>query len=658
MSWRIPYLPAALNALTQQLFNDRLVYTRPQRMMTLMSLCLSAMAAGAVFFGLKSERVDSQLTVAALSSLVMFPPGFLLPRLWRYINSLESATIKKERELLRKARKRSQRVKKLKRARTKLRSVSAFGSAKMLTHTRVTPVKTMDEPTSAWGAMSFKQDEPVRVDEPGSTDSSRASSTRELLPHKQEDAKELDGQLLLDVSDEDDGGQTEVRLPTAAAAQVEAHANADDESLGAAAPAQPQPRTVQYVPLEAEKAAASLGKLIALGLLPTLIVFTMGTLFVFTGIFQFTFTDFGKVLGQLNALLGVLLFLASLGAFLAIWAKSPKVASLVSTSLIVVAIALCWFVLQELGNRTQWAKELFSEEWQLAYEGGATFHARLAVTQDTDRCCGFANAADRPVDSEFCDVAEIERLDSLSGGRIRQADGCSEAVMQFGFAAAAVFCGLPLGIGATVGLVIMHLTWYYAHHGKVPLPTRPPERLIAPEGSAERRQQEAAVDRIVALLRGSRMRKVATRMMELVRWERAQTRLAAARRQGYALCWTYNAVVIFFIFVYGTRLTRTQMQQWATGVLLGYVSDALVTSTSFATLKCVLLSAIHFSVESHKEATRQMRAQMTRTLHVWKSPARPRQPFAGSVNKALLARATSVKGRLAGPSSPSKVEPL
>lgn len=98
---------------------DRLLFTRPQRITTLLASCLVAMAWNALFLGRDPSRVDSRIATGVVSALFMIPSDIVFPVLFELVNTFTSETHRRRRNAKRerKARRREARKAWVERAR-------------------------------------------------------------------------------------------------------------------------------------------------------------------------------------------------------------------------------------------------------------------------------------------------------------------------------------------------------------------------------------------------------------------------------------------------------------------------------------------------------------------------------------------------------------
>lgn len=588
---------------------DLLLYSRPQRMMTLLSESLMAMACGAIFFGVQTDRVDSYLTVSLLTSLFMLPVGFCFPRMWRYIAGITSRTQLAKAERIKAARLAMRKQKRLMQVRsmpTLLRSAALSGSMGVSRSTsKVVPLQPGSDGANSdllFSTAHHRSPSPPATptgfgSKHGSSAAllSSAASRRDISFTVVNDDSASDGGSVPNAAgrSESKGSPSPLATPghndppeIAYIVPVDEKCEIDAEvdevlelpdtppqqgAVAATPPPQvgrspqahrwgmlrqvvaqehsmPPPPTRTAIKDNARTAVFAVRRLFSLGIVPVAVSFVIGLLSVCAGVFQFIATDFGQLLGQLLAGSGVIVMSMSLVAFMLLWLNRFPLATILGTLATTVSIICSGFVLYNTGNESPWAVDVFSKEWGIRFEDEReTMRARLAATQDEYQCCGFETAVDRTVASDFCSPEELERLHRVGQGQIKLPDGCQEAVVTFGHSAACLWILLPTGIAVLSGIAMIVQAWWAALTGTVPFADEDVSHVIAPEGSAERERQQRAVNMIVAVMRGSRMRELVERLQELREWERSQSKLVLAQRAGYAFCWIFNGLTMFFI---------------------------------------------------------------------------------------------------------------
>uniref|UniRef100_A0A7S1C6T6 PKD/REJ-like domain-containing protein n=1 Tax=Bicosoecida sp. CB-2014 TaxID=1486930 RepID=A0A7S1C6T6_9STRA len=586
---------------------DRLLFTRPQRVATLAAGNLVAMAVHAYFLGRDPSNISQMLVVSVIASVCMLPSDVMFPAFFELVNSMQSRS--------------SDYKKRLRAAKEKRERELAQHKQEMAEHPE-------------WFDEHGRYIDGSRPKE-GVTVSAKVVPVGESKEEK--DAKEAKEAQL---APSESGESVDAEEAMLAVLQTAGPAEALDSDEDSAASDQDEddndvlihekPKADgRWEDVDTSMVVESVWHLLVLGLVPNVMALAMAIVAVLLGGVSILAIPFGGVQGDFLIVTGgALLVLSIIGLSFGYrrWTKTGFVIAVATLIGAGIAMATWSFtMLDDTSGRSIRAHLEWEENWGAFYDqvmrstdGGAATDASapsvLSTTQDDLNCCGWLGIDDRAVASNACTAGMINGTDTESAVPPPCVDVLPHAVVD----GAGLLFGVVWAVG---GIVLFGFLISLCRAVRRPGAPRARPILRVERGSPEWEEMDVSAMVIQRLFRGIYARTATHRMSEMTYWEESLSIRTVSIAFVYTLLTLYIVFAAYINIIYGVVFTHEQALTWLQGTLVSYAIDFFISEAFIVLLITVMMSMkgsvaviTRDAIEQLRIKTNPLRAQEMKAL--------------------------------------------
>lgn len=572
---------------------DRLLFTRPQRVATLAAGNLVSMAVVALFIGKDKGDLAQMFLVSVIASLCMLPSDVMFPAFFELVNSMKSSSSGYKAAL----------------ARAKRRKLlEAAAAAK--NH------KLHPEIYNEDGSVRLGQ-RAVTVEADATVDSSSAASRHRpatVVPVKPSAA----GHPVIRTTTSSSGDSQAIDANTAMAKILQeaggaaaldsdedsAASDDDDDEILVAAGA--RFRESLWDEEDTRVVVTSIWNLLVMGVLPnlTFVVMSLATLLLAV---TSLISPFGGLQTTFFAVTGGLALVWSIvgtGVGYAMWTRTSFGMCMVGLILFGTAMMLYYQWLDTPGSVVyDAASKSFDEEWGNFYNSGDI--SILVDIQDSHSCCGFSQPMDRFANSSaHCALLNATTPDSalpVSCSGFLPGDVAEDVAILF---------AIVWSVGAMVLGGMMTALCVAARRPGTP---RVKPVLKVKRGTPEWEDMDVAATIIQRLFLGVTARTATLRLREINRWESKVHIRRLLIMVVYALLGFYMLFFLYINVLFGVAFNTELTQQWLRSTFIAYLIDFFVSEAVIVLLISVLLKSKSTAAKRARLAIEQVRVRIDPT---------------------------------------------